>query len=425
VCHFEQTAAWSARQAEWQRVSNLRKRHTVACVVGTRPEVIKMAPVIREFGRRPSRFDTVLVSTGQHRQLLAQAFAAFDLHPDVDLGLMGVNQPLGDFAGRSLVALSDALPRLQPSMVLVQGDTSTALTAALAACYQHIPVGHVEAGLRSFDTSKPFPEEINRALVGVLADVHFAPTESARRNLLRSLVPANRILVTGNTVVDAVQSMPDRPDFDDPQLQHIASLPGRLIVVTIHRRENHGLPLRRVCAAIRELAPGDNGLRIAMLVHPNPEVEAALVAALHEVKSVYLVPPASYGDMLRLMRRSFLILSDSGGIQEEAPSLGKPLLILRDVTERPEVVEVGAAKLVGTSGAKFVAEIRRLLDDPVEYRRMQRAPNPFGDGRAAARIVEAIGLRLSGARCCDLSGEIREWRHNDEPATAALSGVPL
>ena len=397
------------------------KRHTVACVacvVGTRPEVIKMAPVIRELGRFPSRFDVVLVSTGQHRQLLAQTLAAFDLRPDVDLGLMGVSQPLGDFAGRSLVALSDALRGLQPSMVLVQGDTTTVLTAALAASYQHIPVGHIEAGLRSFDSNNPFPEEINRTLVGFLADLHFAPTESAKQNLLRASVPANRILVTGNTVVDAVQSMPDRPDFDDPQLQHIVSLPGRLIVVTIHRRENHGPPLRRVCAAIRALAPRDNGLRVAVLVHPNPEVDTALAAGLHDVENVYLVPPASYGDMLRLMRHSFLLLSDSGGIQEEAPSLGKPLLILRDVTERPEVVEVGAAKLVGTSVATIVAETRRLLDDPAEYRRMQRAPNPFGDGRAAARIVEAVALRLSGARSCDLPGEIREWRHDDEMATA-------
>jgi UDP-N-acetylglucosamine 2-epimerase (non-hydrolysing) len=395
-----------------------RERHTVACIVGTRPEVIKMAPVIRELGRCSSRFETVLVSTGQHRTLLAQALAAFDLHADVDLGLMGVNQPLGDFAGRSLVALSDAFRTLRPSMVLVQGDTTTVLTAALAACYQHIPVGHVEAGLRSFDIGNPFPEEINRALVGSLADLHFAPTESAKQNLLRTSVPANRILVTGNTIVDALQSMPDRPQFDDPRLQRIAGLPGRLIVVTIHRRENHGLPLLHVCAAIRELASRHTGLRIAVLVHPNPHVDAALAAELKDVECVYLVPPASYGDMLRLMRRSFLILSDSGGIQEEAPSLGRPLLILRDVTERPEVVEVGAAKLVGTSAAKIVAETRRLLDDPAEYRRMQRAPNPFGDGRAAVRIVEAVGLRLGGARSVDLRGEIGEWHHDEETATA-------
>jgi UDP-N-acetylglucosamine 2-epimerase (non-hydrolysing) len=394
------------------------KRHTIACVVGTRPEVIKMAPVIRELERYSSRFDTVLVSTGQHRQLLVQSLAAFDMHPDVDLGLMGVNQPLGEFAGRSLVALSDAVRTLQPSMVLVQGDTTTALTAALAACYQHIPVGHVEAGLRSFDTNNPFPEELNRTLVGFLADLHFAPTESAKQNLLRTSVPGNRILVTGNTVVDAMQSMPERPDFDDPQLQRIASLSGRLIVVTIHRRENHGRPMRRVCAAIQELARGDHGLRVAVLVHPNPDVDAVLSTALHDVDRVYLIPPASYGDMLRLMRRSFLILSDSGGIQEEAPSLGRPLLILRDVTERPEVVKVGAAKLVGTSPAKIVAETRRLLDDSAEYKRMQRAPNPFGDGRAAARIVEAVGLRLSRARSCDLPGAIREWRHDGETAAA-------
>jgi UDP-N-acetylglucosamine 2-epimerase len=217
--------------------------------------------------------------------------------------------------------------------------------------------------------------------------------------------------------------MPERADFDDPQLQHIASLPGRLIVVTIHRRENHGLPLRDVCAAIRELAWRDNGLRIAVLVHPNPEVNTALAAALQDVESVHLLPPVSYGDMLRLMRRSFLILSDSGGIQEEAPSLGKPLLILRDVTERPEVVEVGAAKLVGTSAAKIVPEARRLLNDPAEYRRMQCAPNPFGDGRAAARIVEALRLRLSGVRSCDLSGAISEWRHEGETPTSPAQVV--
>jgi UDP-N-acetylglucosamine 2-epimerase (non-hydrolysing) len=359
----------------------------------------------------------VLVNTGQQRELVAQALATFDLHPDVDLDLMSVDQPLGEFAARSLHAVSNTLRTLQPSMVLVQGDTTTVLTAALAACYQQIPVGHVEAGLRSFDIGSPFPEEINRALVGFLADLHFAPTESAKQNLLRTSVPATRVLVTGNTAVDAVRSIPERRGFDDPHLQNIVGLPGRLIVVTIHRRESHGLPLRRVCAAIRELATPDTGLRVAVFVHPNPQVDAALADALQEVERVHLVPPASYGDMLRLLRRSFLILSDSGGIQEEAPSIGTPLLILRDVTERPEVVAVGAAKLVGTSTGRIVREVRRLLNDPAEYTRMQRAPNPFGDGRAAARIVEAVALRLSGAAFGDLSSKIGEWRPEGETVT--------
>ncbi len=401
-------------------------RHKIICLVGTRPEAIKMAPVVKQLARYPEKFDTTLVSTGQHRELLDQALAAFDLRADIDLRLMQANQTLADFAARALAAVSEVLRVISPSAILVHGDTTTTLMSSLAAFYQRIPVFHVEAGLRTFDAHNPFPEEINREIVGVLAEMHFVPTESARQNLLRTGIRARDVLITGNTIVDALQSMNEDSPFDDESLNSLVSKPGRLMLVTAHRRENQGQPLREVCRAIRELASHGDRLRVLVLVHPNPDVQAAMEQELSGIECVHLLPPASYGDMLRLMRRAFVILSDSGGIQEEAPSLNTPLLILREVTERPEVVEVGAARLVGTSAARIIREVTRLMRDPVEYARMERAPNPFGDGHAARRIVRALAHRLDGNDPIAFPADLHDWRrhapadHTDPHSSVAV-----
>ena len=376
-------------------------RKTIVSIIGTRPEAIKMAPVVRELERHPARFRSVVVCTEQHRELLDQAMAAFSLHADVELDLMEASQGLVQFAARSLNALSAVLDELRPDMVLVQGDTTTMVTAALAAYYKRILVGHVEAGLRSFDRDNPFPEEINRRLAGILADLHFAPTETARRNLLAMGVPAEQVLVTGNTIVDALHSIHPGPVYDNPALDEIAARPGRMIVVTAHRRENHGNGMYAICLALLALVRTYEDLGIVWPVHPNPEVVSVAYEVLSGVPRIHLVPPATYGDIIRLMKRSYLILSDSGGIQEEATSLGKPLLVLREVTERPEVVEVGAARLVGTNVETILEEVDCLFSDRAAYDRMRTAPNPFGDGHAARRIVAAISKRLHEADYVD------------------------
>lgn len=379
----------------------MSNRKTIVTIIGTRPEAIKMAPVVRELERHPSRFRSIVVTTEQHRELLDQAMAAFNLHADVQLNLMESGQELGDFAARSLRAVTQVLNDLRPDMVLVQGDTTTVMTAALAAFYQRILVGHVEAGLRSFDRRNPFPEEINRRVASVLADIHFAPTETSRRNLVSTGVPPGEVLVTGNTIVDALHSIRPAATYDNPDLERIAAEPGRVILVTAHRRENHGLGMHAICVALLALSRTYDDVRIIWPVHLNPEVVSVADEVLSDVPRVHLVPPATYGDFIRLMKRSYIILSDSGGIQEEAPSLGKPLLVLREVTERPEVVDVGAARLVGTDVATILEEVECLFADQAAYDRMRSAPNPFGDGHAARRIVSGISRRLHEADYVD------------------------
>lgn len=376
-------------------------RKTIVTIIGTRPEAIKMAPVVRELERHPTRFRSIVVCTEQHRELLGQAMAAFNLRADIHLDLMEAGQGLAEFAARSLTAVSGVLDELRPDMVLVQGDTTTMLTAALAAFYKQILVGHVEAGLRSFDRNNPFPEESNRRMAEVLVDLHFAPTETARRNLLATGVPVGQVFVTGNTIVDALHLMRADPAWDNPELDEIASSPGRIILVTAHRRENHGIRMHEICLALLALVRTYEDVRVVWPVHPNPEVVAVTHEMLSDVARIHLVPAATYGDILRLMRRSYLIMSDSGGIQEEAPSLRKPLLVLREVTERPEGVNVGAARLVGTDVDRILHEVGRLLTDEAEYERMRSAPNPFGDGHAARRIVAAISARLHEADYVD------------------------
>jgi UDP-N-acetylglucosamine 2-epimerase (non-hydrolysing) len=366
------------------------RRLRVLVVVGTRPEAIKMAPVVRELQRQAERVTVRVCATGQHRQMLDQVLQLFDIRPEVDLDIMQTGQTPSRVAAAVLTGLEPVLERERPDWVLVQGDTTTVMAAAVAAYHARVRVGHVEAGLRSGDMQRPFPEEANRLVADHLSDLCFAPTERARRNLLREGIPEARIVVTGNTVVDALlwtAAQPWAPGADSP----LATLPpdGRLILVTAHRRESFGVPLRRICAALRQIAArGD--VRIAYPVHLNPNVRQPVHQLLGDMPGVTLLPPLDYRSLVYLMQRSYLILTDSGGIQEEAPSLGVPVLVLRTVTERPEAVEAGTARVIGTDAATIVAEASRLLNDEQVHARMRRLINPYGDGHAAERIVAVL-----------------------------------
>ena len=369
-------------------------RHKIVTIVGTRPEVIKMAPVVLELLRRQSVFDHTLVNTSQHREMLVSAMSLFGMEPDIDLKLMEENQSLASFASRSLSSVGSLLSELKPDLILIQGDTTTVMTAALAAFYQDIKVGHVEAGLRSFNRRHPFPEEINRRFVGLLADLHFAPTERARQNLLQDGVAENSIFVTGNTIVDALQSIPPAETFDDQRLDHIDYDRMRVLLVTAHRRENHGAPLRAICQALKQLVDQFDDIEMVFPVHLNPNVRSLVNEELSGFRRIHLIEPTSYRDLLGLMRRCYLILTDSGGIQEESVSFHKPVLVLREVTERPEVVEVGAGLVIGVDTERIVQEVSGLLNDEEQYQRMSSAENPFGDGHAAERIVRILAERL-------------------------------
>ncbi|MEK6302787.1 MAG: UDP-N-acetylglucosamine 2-epimerase (non-hydrolyzing) [Acidobacteriota bacterium] len=369
-------------------------RHRIVTVVGTRPEVIKMAPVIREIESRRELFKHTLVATAQHREMLDQALETFALKPDIDLGLMQHDQGLAEFASSSLTAVSKILRELEPDVLLIQGDTTTVMTAALAAFYLGVRVGHVEAGLRSFDRRNPFPEEINRRVASCLADIHFAPTERARLNLIREGAPQERIFVTGNTIVDALKSISIGDSFDDASLARLFSKPSRVLLVTAHRRENHGQPLRSICQALKTLVRAFEDLEIVYPVHLNPTVGAIVQEELGKTERVHLTNPLSYADTLRVMKRCFLVMTDSGGIQEEAPSFHKPVLVLREATERPELIEANAGRLVGTDLRRITETATRLLTDRSEYDRMCEAENPFGDGHAAERIVGLLAEQL-------------------------------
>jgi UDP-N-acetylglucosamine 2-epimerase (non-hydrolysing) len=325
--------------------------------------------------------------------MLDQALQLLEVHPHVDLDLMRADQGLGDYAARALEALTRELATLRPDVVLVQGDTTTAAMAALAAFYEHILVGHVEAGLRSFDRRNPFPEEVNRRVAGVVADLHFAPTTRARENLLDEGCTEDAVFVTGNTIVDALMSIELDESWDDTALDSVDFDSSQVLLVTAHRRESHEEGLDRICAALRQLA-GRDGVTVLYPVHLNPRVRDVVERTLGDVDGVRLTSPMSYRDLLRSLSRCRLVLTDSGGIQEEAPSFHKPVLVLRDVTERPEVIEQGAGLLVGTDTDQIVRETSRLLEDADAYQRMASVENPFGDGKAAARIVDALADTL-------------------------------
>lgn len=362
----------------------------VLVVFGTRPEAIKLCPVVLNLRSRQQVAVTVCV-TAQHRALLDQVLGAFEIAPEFDLDLMLPNQTLSQSTGRILAGLEPVLAAARPDMVLVQGDTTTTLCGALAAFYHRIPVGHVEAGLRTWDRWRPFPEEMNRLLTTRLATLHFAATQWAAHNLEAEGVPPGRIAVTGNSGIDAVLYVRDRLEqgtlhgLEWPQLD-----PSRkLIVVTAHRRESFGEGFQRICTALAQLA-GREDVEIVYPVHPNPSVQGPVKQRLGGLHNVFLVEPLDYVPFVDLMRRACLLITDSGGVQEEGPSLGKPILVLREKTERPEAVEAGTVKLVGTDVERILREATRLLEDPSEYQRMARIHNPYGDGRASQRIGDLI-----------------------------------
>lgn len=372
------------------------RRH-VLIVIGTRPEAIKMAPLIRELQRRHRRIHLTVCATAQHRVLLDQVVDLFGIPIDVDLDLMVANQTLEGLTSRILDRMAAVLAKTQPDIVLVQGDTTTAFAVSLASFYQRIPVGHVEAGLRTGDPMAPFPEELNRRLTSQLARLHFAPTRWARANLLAEGIPSSRIFVTGNTVVDAFlyarrQVLRRRPG--GLPLNGVADAGRRLLLVTAHRRENFGSPIEEICSALRELATRRDDIVIVYPVHPNPNVTGPVRRILGEIPRIHLLEPLEYLPFVWLMNRAYLALTDSGGIQEEMPSIGRPVLILRDKTERPEGLEAGVCQLVGTRAASIQRAVTRLLDDPQAYRRFARHRNPFGDGQAARRIADGLERSL-------------------------------
>jgi UDP-N-acetylglucosamine 2-epimerase (non-hydrolysing) len=357
----------------------------VLCIVGTRPEAIKMAPVISRLRTEPWARVRVL-ATAQHREMLDQVLDIFDIRPDLDLDIMQADQKLPELTARLVTALDDSLVAEAPDIVLAQGDTTTVLAAALASFYRRIPFGHVEAGLRTLDRSYPFPEEMNRALAGRLAVVHFAPTETSRQTLLRAGIPSSSIHVTSNTVIDALlqvaaRNVPLGVDLDPDK---------RLILVTAHRRENFGAGLLDICRALRALADAYADVQILYCVHPNPNVREPVHRELQGHPRIVLTAPLDYAPFVSAMQRAYLILTDSGGVQEEAPALGKPVLVLRAETERPEAVAAGVVRLVGTSFERIVGEARRLLDDPSAHAAMARGASPYGDGKAAQRIVSVL-----------------------------------
>jgi len=366
---------------------------TVLSVFGTRPEAIKMAPVVQRLRRYPGEIRSVVCSTGQHREMLDQVLRLFEIRPDYDLNLMEPNQSLCRLTANLFWGLEPVLDAVRPDWVLAQGDTTTVLVASLAAYYKGARFGHVEAGLRTGDKRRPFPEEINRRLADAVSDLYFCPTERARRTLLAEGYPEAAILVTGNTVIDALLDVASRPyDWSQGPLKDIPrDVP--VVLVTAHRRESFGAAFRRLCEAIRDLARRFGEVQFVYPVHLNPNVRAPVAEILSAQKNIHLLEPLDYLSLVHLMKRSALILTDSGGIQEEAPSLGVPVLVMRDTTERPEGVEAGVVKLVGTDRDAIVAEAARLLSDADARAAMASAANPYGDGHAAERIVEALLIR--------------------------------
>ncbi len=365
-------------------------------VFGTRPEAVKMAPVVGRL-RESADFLPVVAVTAQHREMLDQVLRLFAIAPDRDLDIMLPEQSLFDIATRALHRLDPVLAEWQPAMVLVQGDASSTMLGALAAFYHRIPVGHVEAGLRTWDKYRPFPEEMNRRLTSALADLHFAPTPQAKANLLREGVPADRIFVTGNTVIDALLDVVQRPEIDLPP--NLPAFEGqRMVLVTTHRRENWGEPLRQIYLALLDLLTRFPDVTVVFSVHRNPAVRRVAEEVLAGHPRAHLIEPPDYGPFARLMAKAYLILTDSGGVQEEAPALGTPVLVLRDVTERPEGVDAGTVELVGTSRERIAERAGRLLADPAARAAMARARNPYGDGRAAGRIVDALRLWFGRGR---------------------------
>ncbi len=371
----------------------------VMTVFGTRPEAIKMAPVVLELKKHSSEIQTIVAVTAQHRQMLDQVLQLFHIQPDYDLDIMSQGQTLYDITTKALLGLKTVLETEKPDLVLVHGDTTTTFAGALAAYYQQIPVGHVEAGLRTGNIYSPFPEEMNRKLTGAMASIHFAPTPTAKNNLLQEHVNPANIYVTGNTVIDALMTtVAGEYDFEDDALRTVDFQHHRIILLTTHRRENLGEPMRHIYKALRRIVDEIPDTEIVFPVHRNPLVRKVVEEELAGVDRIHLIDPMEYEPFANLMSLSSLVLTDSGGIQEEAPSLGKPVLVLRDTTERPEAVAAGTVRLIGTDKDVVYKETKRLLTDSDAYHAMSMAVNPYGDGKASKRIVQAILHAFGGKK---------------------------
>ena len=383
----------------------------VMLVFGTRPEAIKMAPLVKEFQKQPKRVETVVCVTGQHREMLDQVLKIFDIKPDYDLNIMKQGQDLYDVTARVLTGMRDVLKAVKPDVVLVHGDTTTSTAAALAAFYQQIPVGHVEAGLRTHNIYSPWPEEMNRLLTGRLATYHFSPTPLSRNNLIKESVDDRNIIITGNTVIDALYWVVDKIKNNkelDNELEDILSKAGydvnrlnngkKLVLITGHRRENFGDGFINMCTAIKDLTVKYPDLDFVYPMHLNPNVRKPIHEVFGEnlsgLKNMFFIEPLEYLSFVYLMEKSSIVLTDSGGIQEEAPGLGKPVLVMRDTTERPEALDAGTVNLVGTDYNKIVNEVSSLIDDKAAYEKMSKAVNPYGDGLACGRIVNALLYRI-------------------------------
>ena len=365
------------------------KKHKIAVILGTRPEVIKMAPVISAFRGYKSRINLKIILTGQHRRMVDQLLKVFSLKADYDLKVMRRDQTICDVSRRCLGGLSKALEKEKPDLLLVEGDTTTAVISALCAFYHKIAVGHVEAGLRTYDKFHPFPEEKNRQAITALSDIHFAPTKKAKQNLLKENIPASRIFLTGNTVIDALYAAAKQArEFSLPALRRIDFENRKVILVTAHRRENFGKPFEEICGALVKISK-ISGVEIIYPVHLNPRVRGPVRRILGKSANIHLLEPLAYPDFVRVLKKCFLVMTDSGGVQEEAPAFGKPLLVMRKVTERPEGVESGVARLIGVEEKNIVIQAGKLLTDKNAYNEMSRAVNPYGDGHAAERIVKA------------------------------------
>jgi len=361
----------------------------VAIIYGTRPEAIKLAPLIRRMAKQPERFKPLSIVTAQHREMLDQVLELFDIHPEYDLDIIKPRQTLAEITSRAIVGLDGILAKEMPDVVVVQGDTSTTFVGALAAFYHKIPVAYVEAGLRTQDKYSPFPEEMNRRLTTVIGDAHFAPTEESRQCLLAEGIPTERVWVTGNTVIDALQDVLSWGDLSEhPVIQQLAGQ--RMIFVTSHRRENQGKPQEQICDALLELVQKYPDVTVVFPVHLSPAVRDTVFPKLKDKERIILLDPTDYVETIHFLQASYLVMTDSGGIQEEAPSLGKPVLVLRESTERPEGITAGTSKLVGTDKDRIVAEASELLSNPESYRKMAETANPFGDGKACDRILDLL-----------------------------------
>ena len=371
----------------------MNKMIKVMSIFGTRPEAIKMAPLVKELERREET-ESIVCVTAQHRQMLDQVLETFAITPDYDLNIMKQGQTLSDITTAALLGLEGVIKEARPDLILVHGDTTTTFAGALAAFYQQVAIGHVEAGLRTDNKYSPYPEEMNRQMVDRLTDMFFAPTALSRENLLRENVPAEKIYVTGNTAIDAMATTV-RGDYTHPELDWIGENE-RLILLTAHRRENLGDPMRSIFRGVRRIVDEFPDVKVLYPIHLNPAVRQVAREVFEGCERIRLIEPLEVFDFHNFQNRSFIILTDSGGIQEEAPSLGKPVLVLRDTTERPEGIEAGTLKLVGTDEETIYRETRRLLTDEAEYRRMSRASNPYGDGHASQRIADAIIEKFRG-----------------------------